>query len=775
MKKWYGRVIAVLCVIAVLFTGLSSCIDKKAPDGDVLDTGAMSGDTVTVEKNDNNEETVPEWMDAVSEKTVDPGSVQLPEYSGGNTVTVAAEDELYIADPFYMAEGSGADVNDFVMVSLLDTDRNGFVITGGTEGENLSYNDSEYTYNGIASVEVYGNRLVFTLDEDVYFSDGVNLTADDVIFTMYVLADPSYDGNSNFASLPIVGLPDYRGNMQPKWQAILTDLTEEYESESYTEEEKEKFKLAFEEAGVIFTRAIISGCVENFGEDYCEFTLGVDIDTLMENEGLQVAFSQFFWDYSTGYADDGLWYDSDGKSYDLKETYPTVEEYWQLIFAKHGYDTSDEGINYEKMGDEDFVDILLRVIREKYPELLTATADKSAENRIAGIEKTGTYSFEVHIGEITQETLKEFCFNVVPLHHYGSREGYKYSENKFGFTKGDLSAVLAKVETPLGAGPYAFSSAEENGDMLLVRNTVYYKGCPKIENVILTSDDSKADVIYKAYEGEGAHSENHVKANTNTYVYIGINANAVSVGGDPSSESSVSLRNAFTEAFKAYREIAVSHWENEGAIAIDDGSAWSDDVDKITESTRDDVVSCLKNAGFVWDEEQQKFTEAPEGAALSYEVMLFDYDAAYIVLNYAKDLFESIGITVEISVQTSREALENLVYAKEAQMWVMQIDDFSKNDFYDMFHTNGTENVFDVSSAELDEKIDFVKQNHREDKTDDVYEEIFSYVAEFGVIVPVYRRVDAVIYSENVVAESIAADITAYWPWFKEIHLLELK
>ena len=45
-----------------------------------------------------------------------------------------------------------------------------------------------------------------TLKEGVLFSDGHEMNIDDVIFSMYVLSDPTYDGSSTFFSLPIEGM-----------------------------------------------------------------------------------------------------------------------------------------------------------------------------------------------------------------------------------------------------------------------------------------------------------------------------------------------------------------------------------------------------------------------------------------------------------------------------------------------------------------------------------------------------------------------------------------
>ena len=52
-----------------------------------------------------------------------------------------------------------------------------------------------------------------TLRDGVTFHDGKVVTIDDVIFSMYVLCDPTYDGSATLYSQPILGLEEYREGM----------------------------------------------------------------------------------------------------------------------------------------------------------------------------------------------------------------------------------------------------------------------------------------------------------------------------------------------------------------------------------------------------------------------------------------------------------------------------------------------------------------------------------------------------------------------------------
>lgn len=103
-------------------------------------------------------------------------------------------------------------------IYLVNTDRSGALIENGIEGETRNYNGTDYTYYGIADMDITIDEAVnetiyhFKLREDITFSDGTPLTADDVIFTYYVMADPSYDGSATLYSTPIKGMQAYHSN-----------------------------------------------------------------------------------------------------------------------------------------------------------------------------------------------------------------------------------------------------------------------------------------------------------------------------------------------------------------------------------------------------------------------------------------------------------------------------------------------------------------------------------------------------------------------------------
>ncbi|MBQ6839419.1 MAG: ABC transporter substrate-binding protein [Oscillospiraceae bacterium] len=121
--------------------------------------------------------------------------------------------------PFFYTNAYENEVLSLVHVDLLGTDREGAVVLEGIRGEIRPYNGTDYVYTGIADCAVTENPdgtvyYDITLKEGVKFSDGTEMNIDDVIFSLYVPLDPSYDGIMTLYSLPIEGLAEYRENAE---------------------------------------------------------------------------------------------------------------------------------------------------------------------------------------------------------------------------------------------------------------------------------------------------------------------------------------------------------------------------------------------------------------------------------------------------------------------------------------------------------------------------------------------------------------------------------
>lgn len=166
------------------------------------------------------------------------GKDKKVEEASGPKTTVEGDETIYLAEgkgrdvpdePFIMACGDVSDVvNPFgeltkadrrilrlTQANLVTFDRNNSLVKWAAEGEKISYNGKEYSYKGIANVNVeYDADLsqttyTFTIDDNVYFSDGDAVNADDLIFSLYAFCDSSYEGFYDLKGVNIKGLKSY--------------------------------------------------------------------------------------------------------------------------------------------------------------------------------------------------------------------------------------------------------------------------------------------------------------------------------------------------------------------------------------------------------------------------------------------------------------------------------------------------------------------------------------------------------------------------------------
>ena len=741
-------------------------------------------------------------LDAVSDKKAPAPSI--PDYKGGDTLVVGYDAFSEKFSPFFATTAYDQDAAGMTQVGLLSTDREGNVVLKGIEGETIPFNGKEYTYNGIADCVITKNEdgsLVyeFKLREDVFFSDGTNLTADDVIFSMYVLSDPTYDGSSTFYALPIKGMEEYRSGMSALSAILLADGPDKT-SEFYTKEQADYYWAAFEKAGLAFAKGILDDIIAVYGEAY-----GVS----------DYAGAAALW----GYAD-----------------ITTEADFWAAIKENYGYNlSSTDGIDYEAF-NESIVDLINKELGDKANEYAAGVVTGDSAANISGIEKTGMYSLKVTLKEFDAVAIYQLAVTVAPLHYYGSRDAFKYTENKFGFTKGDLSGVKSKTTKPLGAGAYKFVKYE-NGVVNYERNEYYYDGCPKIKYINFQETDAgnkfagvqagtfditdpnfdtpTVDAIKEANGGEFSGNKITTYTVDNLgYGYIGICANTVKVGNEKDSDASKNLRKAFATLFSVYRESAVNSYYGDRASVINypiSNTSWAapkpadegyavayakgvDGKDIYTANMTEEekfaaalaaAVEYFKAAGFTF--EGDKFTAAPEGAKLSYEVIIpadgVGDHPVYNVFTNAQAALATVGIELKINDPSDSNVLWNTLDAGQCEIWAAAWGATIDPDMYQVYHSSnivGVEgstgsNHYSITSEELDKLIEEARMSEDQAFRKATYKECLELILDWAVEVPTYQRQNAIIAStEAVKVSTMTPDITTFWGWMNDIENLEM-
>ena len=723
-----------------------------------------------------------------------------PAATGDKPLVVGYSNFSSKFSPFFSETAYDQDVWAMTSVNLLETDRQGAIVEKGKTGETRPYNGTDYTYNGIADLTITENAdgtiaYDFDLRDDVVFSDGEKLTADDVIFSMYVLSDPTYDGNSTFFALPIAGMEEYRSGMESLYSLILAAGEDNSDFTLWTEEEQTAFWEAYNEASEKFAQSIADFCIAN---GYNE-------------EGDSIAKCAANW------------------GYELEED-ATAADFWAAMMEAYDNDVPT-------LVSTEAADVSWDELFPDFADYTKGVKTGESADSIKGIEKTGDYSVRVTLTKADAPAIYQLAVTVAPMHYYGDASLYNYDENQFGFPKGDLSSVKAKTTEPMGAGPYKFVKFE-NGVVYFEANDTYFKGAPKTKlmqflvsndkdklngvttgTIDITDPSYSKDTVDAIKAANGNDDVNGPVITTNTvdnlgYGYLGISAKAVNVGGDIASDASKNLRKAFATVFSNFRDVTVDSYYGAGVASVinypisntswaapqatdaDYAIAFSKDVDgnDIYTSDMDDAAreeACLKAAlGYFeaagYTVADGKLTAAPEGAKMSYEVWIPADGAgdhpSFMMLNLAKDALAKIGMELVVKDLANSADLWTGIEADQVPMWCAAWGATPDPDMYQVYYSGsqggeagGSNYMYDIADEELDKLIMEARQSMDQSFRKQMYKSCLDIIVDWAVEVPVYQRQNAIIFStDRVNMDTVTPDITTYYNWYAEIQNLEL-
>lgn len=730
---------------------------------------------------------------AASDATSESTSTATAEASN----TAASDGTLVLAEtgfegkfsPFFASSASDQDVIDLTQLGLLGADRKGEMILNGIEGETREYNGTDYTYYGTSDCVVTENddgtvTYDIKLRDDLKFSDGEPVTIDDVIFSMYVFLDPTYDGSVTMYSTPIVGLEEYRNSMSTLSKLIAEAGEDNTDYTNFTEEQQKAFWDAVNDGGVKFAQEIV--------------------DYMMANGATDVTSAAAGWGFDLP---DG----ADAKAF--------------FLAIGEQYDWSFSAMEAESAGSA-----LSELIPEDvYAYSTTGVNVGNAVANVAGIVKTGDYSMTLTTSELSTTMIYQLQMPIAPLHYYGDESLYDYDNNSFGFVKGDLSGVRSKTSAPLGGGMFTFSKYSD-GVVYLDANPDYFNGAPKVAHVNM-KETQEADKITGVQAGtidisdpsyslevadqiadiNGAEGEDGPVITTRLkdyrgYGYIALSAKNVNVGGDPASQASKDLRKAIMTVIAAYRDEGIDSYYGDTATVInypvsntswaapsvtDDGYqiAYSTDVDGNEIYTSDmkseDKYAAALQAALGYFEaagytvENGQITAAPAGAKMEYQVNIGasgngDHPSFQTLTNAAAAL-KTIGFTLTVNDMANASDLFASYQSGAAEGWVAAWQSTNDPDMFQLYHSQGATNYYAINDADLDELIMAARQTTDQEARKAMYKEAMEIILDWGVELPVYQRSEATIFStERVNIDTIAKDQTPYWTYKSELNNLEL-
>ena len=777
-----------------------------------------------------------------------------PEARDADTLLIGYTEFNEKFSDFFAESAYDRDVSDLTNELLYTYDRLAGIVYNAIEGETIPYNGTDYTYTGLCDTTVEVNEAADTtvytikLREGVTYSDGVPMTADDLIFTYYVYLDPTYDGPGTLNSYDIVGLKAYQTqtpeDIYNKYDALVKGIYaagadhEWAEGDDWTQQQQEAFWAGIQAAWTADVQEIVDFVAANYNDDEYAPEIGSTPDAIAASEGLQIAFGMVMWGF--GEYDDESGVLSAGESaWNLAEgEYPAIGDFYAATYA--AYEGNPEAFYGTEAVNPEAQSTLARTQLAFIGEQAKAEPEAAAGvPNIAGIKKLDEYTVEVTLQDFSAPAIYQIIGPAVsPLHYYGDKDQYDYENNRFGFPFGDLSLMRAKTTEPLGNGPYKFVKYE-NKVVYLEANEHYWRGAPKVKNLMLkeTLDADKVTgvvtgalditdpsfnveaikAIKDANGGELNGGVIHCATVDNLgYGYIGATATNVCVGGEPGSEASKNLRRGLMTALALYRDVVVDSYYGEIASVInypisntswaapqktdsDYKVAFSTDVDgkdiytadmdmaQREEAALQAIIGFLKAAGYTFDEAAGKFTAAPEGAEMEYDVIIGGGGSgdhpSFGILTDTKGLLDRIGVTLTISDIADFSVIMDRVKSANAQFFCMAWQVTIDPDMYQVYHSSnvlgagGTDsNQYMVTDPELDQLIMDARTSPDQAYRKAVYKAALDKVIDWAVELPVYQRQNCIIFStERVNLDSIVQDHTTYWEYLKGIWLVEMK
>lgn len=727
-----------------------------------------------------------------------------------------------VFSPFFASSEGDLAVTDLLFDNLLTTERGGQIILSGTDGETFPYGGKEYTYYSPADVSVTrtdsGVDVLLTLKSDMTFSDGEPVTADDLIFTYYVLCDSSYKGYSEVGTLPIVGLRDYQtqtpvsvydkyakqaDNIYKKgWpETVGSDLTDQTDWFWITLRENWRKDIA----------QTIDYCdkkYRSFSEKYIRFSPAATA----ESEGLRTALAMVIWGYAR--VEDGVLTTSvSERKFELnKGVYPSPTTFFEETFEKY----KGDAVTYAKEESAESADILAAT-KDEFIRTFGALDAEAAEvdcSTISGIRRIDERRLSITLSSLTDSELYTLLnVYIAPLHYYGNTQAFDLTANRFGFTRGSLESLHQKDTAPLGSGPYTLAGYEKNAAELTA-NPSYRRGAPAIGTIRLTevseidrvkdvaqniidittvsgSDNMLAEIpTYNIAEKFSGSTVSAAATAGETLEYIGFNTALLRIGTD--AEASAYLRQAFSGLLTAKRSSAVAealgYRARELTVPLSFDSAFvpnavqadGEAVSVPHEVTpADEALACLRSAGYTVGDENT-VTAAPKNGTLQFSaVCLAENDGApspaASMLDQLKEQLDPLGLTLTVTRLSSEEELKAAIKGGKYHLFAAAMTREESLDLASRFMTKGEENTLGYTNDTVDDLLKSAADAGDPVNAVTLYKQVVETVMQDNVLVPVCQTQNAIIWRTGRLKEdSVPENMTRFWNWTDEVEALRL-
>ena len=706
--------------------------------------------------------------------------------------------------PFFYTSAYDGDVVGLTQLSLLFPNKDGAMEAG------IDVASFAYDYTMEVSPDNSTSTYTFILKNGITFSDGKPVSAKDVLFTMYVLSDPKYDGISTFYTMNIQGMKEYRLQTSADTLKLVEAILEAgiqpgddgsmviNPAEGVTREQQEKFWSYLDAAGAKFAQEIIDYVNSKYTSYIGEYFAPYTPEQVAANPSMQAAFGMVMWGF--GELDEsGKFVDSMGNTYDLEKDTVDAKVYWANILDAYGYDLSDAGINYEKAGELTIQDYVQAEYINAEGKVAGGVQNISGitSGKVVCDDGVEREYIKVVIDGVDPTAIFKFQIPVTPFHYY--TDGYTGTLNANGVDidkKEFMDFLKTKNSKPVGAGPYVFEEYKDNV-VTFTANDSFLLGSPKIKtfryqevalgselDAVLTgtvhySDPSASmTIINDITAGAGDYAKlNYILVDNDGYGYIGIQGQAI-----PEFKVRQAIAHAINPQLAVdnfYQELASVNYRTMTKILW----AYPDNPEPLYpyDGTGETSKKLFLEAGYKYDAAKNIMTypdgHAKAGQQVTFKFTLPSEAAAHPAGSIFIDTQEVLAkIGVKVDIETDQNLLGKLSTAYESgiqvwaaawggggvdpdmfQIWysdpaVNQGTSAARSGLYYLF-----ENGSDEEKAMLKELNDLITAGRstldmEERKT--IYKRALELSTGLAVEVPTYQRKNMFVFNKEVINAS---------------------
>ncbi len=741
-------------------------------------------------------------------------------------------------NPFTAETEADRQVVELTQAELVQPDRGGKAVYHGIDGEYREYLGEHYTYYGTSDLEVSYDEVRketkyhITLRKDLVFSDREVLNADDVIFTLYALCDNSYTGNAfRLKNMPVKGLLNYLAD------STKAEAFSEKKVKKYIRKKPKKLKRWVET--YIIKNELEQGferCEKNFkaagyetGFAYfmAKYRIPKKDQVMKKGSLLKKAFSYY---KKKGYR-------VLAKNAHFRSDYYDARVMRQArIFLAKGKGKKVPSIS----GIVRVNDFEVEITTDGYDREMTAALNiPICPLHYYGDKEKYHYKknqFGFRRGDISALKANKAmpmgagAYRYIKLEdgvaYFTSNELYFLGCPKTAFVQvKEMSDVLAETDQRI--------KQQQPGDVQLKEDIAPEKDTepagedapaetepaptvnPSAELTELTA--GTADMLCGDFSGgktawiAGLNSNEEISGRTvetrftgdGNYFYLGLHAGNVSVGGAPKSSASKALRRALATVFAFSRDALLE--KNGDAVLLPDYPAleesWvvsslkqeeheaaynetldgeyiyelDDDMEEKQEDVKEAVLECFKGAGFTLT--GQKVTKAPQGAKLSYTLLLpaGEKNFCYEAVKRAAGFLKEMGITIRMKKVNGETALYRILKKGTQELWA-DCRSGSDAELLERYGKQAGKRIFGYEEKGLEGDLEKLRGYLRVSDRESVYRSCFQRIFDGVLEVPMCEFRTAVLYSaERIARKTIPKELTLYYRPVREIQKLEMK